>query len=156
MSLRLRAVRQRALGDVGRIPDPPGAVRCARSRVGFTLIELLFVTVILGILAMIAVPVYQGVRKEAATATLQEQLRTMAQAQEMHLVVNDVYTDDVEDLDYRPAGTVDVELLVGGDDGWTARLTDVRYGVRCAVYFGDAEPLEPAAVEGEIACDEEG
>ena len=138
------------------------------SRRGFTLIELMIVTVLLGILAMIAVPVYQSVRRDAAQGALRSQLRTLAQAQEMHYAEHDVYTDAVDDLDYRPADDLVLEFRTasgggggsppggGSADGWTARLADPDFGVRCAVFHGGASPFEPAAVEDEIACDEGG
>lgn len=156
----------------------------------------MIVTVLLGILAMIALPMYQGLRTGAAQAALEEQLRSLAQAQRMHFIEHDVYTDDVDRLDYRPAPDLRLELRVGGGsggggsggspgggfpggappgagspggwppggaaagsgpaDGWSGRLTDADYGVRCAVFHGDTDPFEPAVAEGEIACDEEG
>lgn len=164
----------------------------------------MIVTVLLGILAMIALPMYQGLRTGAAEAALEEQLRSLAQAQRMHFIEHDVYTDDVDRLDYRPAPDLQLELRVGGGsgggsggspgggfpgggppggappgggppggwppggaaggagggsgpaDGWSGRLTDAGYGVRCAVFHGDTDPFEPAVAEGEIACDEEG
>ncbi len=192
-------------------PEPtPGPGRPAGDRSGFTLLELMIVTVLLGILAMIALPVYQGIRASAAEGALTEQLRTLAQAQRMHFLEFDVYTDDPTDLDYRPAANLQLEIRVGSGggaggppggwppgggppgggppgggppgggppgggppgggppgagppgggsgpgDGWSARLTDAGYGVRCAVFYGSTDPYEPASVEGEIACDEEG
>lgn len=165
----------------------------------------MIVTVFLGILAMIALPVYQDLRADAAQAALREQLRTLAQAERMYFLEHDVYTDDVEDLDYRPSEDLQLELRVGSGgagggppggsppgggppgggppgggppgggppgggppgggpaaggagagDGWSGRLTHPIYGVRCAVFYGTTDPYEPAAADGEIACDEEG
>lgn len=128
---------------------------------GFTLLELMIVTVLLGILAMIAVPFYQDFRRNAARGALRQQLRTLAQAQQMHFLEYDVYTNDVDDLDYRPARDLQTEFHVAGGGGgssagWSARLTDPDFGVRCAIFHGGATPFAPATVEGEIACDEGG
>lgn len=147
---------------------------------GFTLIELMIVTVLLGILAMIAFPVYRDLRTDAVEAALREQLRTLAEAQQMYFLEHDVYSGDGGLLDYRPASDLQLEVRAGGsgsssgdeeedeeddddapsgpgpDEGWSARLTDTDYGVRCAVFFGRTDPFEPAALEGDIACDEGG
>lgn len=151
-------------------PDRRDAVRGPAPAAGFTLIELMIVTVILGMVAMLAFPLYQDVRADAARGALQEQLRTLAQAQRMHFLVNDAYAVDAADLDYRPAERLELELRVGpegagpGDagapgqakKGWAARLTDPAHGVRCAVFHGSADPLAPAVTEGVIACDDGG
>ena len=153
-----------------RPPDRPGAVRAPAPAAGFTLIELMIVTVILGMVAMLACPFYQDVRADAARGALQEQLRTLAQAQRMHFVVNDAYAVDAADLDYRPAERLELEIRVGpegagpGDadapgqakKGWAGRLTDPARGVRCSVFHGSADPLAPAVMEGVVACDDEG
>lgn len=152
-------------------PDAtPGPGGSAGDRSGFTLLELMIVTVLLGILAMIAFPVYQNVRADAVRSALRQQIRSLSQAQQMHFLEHDVYASDVSALDYRPAGKVELELRVGtggtgpggggspgaAEKGWTGRLTDPGFGVRCAVFHGEASPFAPAVVEGEIACDEEG
>lgn len=137
--------------------------RAAGGVSGFTLVELMFVTVLLGILAAVALPVYQNLRANAARGALSEQLRTLAQAQRMHFLEHDVYTDDVDDLDYRPARDLGLEIRLGSGggggagpgDGWSARLSHPGYGVRCAVFYGDGDPYEPASAESEIACDDE-
>lgn len=200
-----------------RRPPPPG----------FTLLELLIVTVMLGILAAIAFPVYRGVREDAAIATLKEELRLISTAEEMHFAEFDRYTGDPSRLDYRLRDDVRLELRTASGDGgsgasggggppgggppggnppgggpsgggppgggppgggppgggapgggspgggspgsgsgggtpsgtsgigWAGRLTDPDFGVRCAVFHGDATPYAPATVEGRTACDDD-
>lgn len=97
--------------------DLPAGGRGIAGRRGFTLLELMIVTAMLGILAMIAFPIYRGAREKASIAALQRQLRALASAEELHFVEYNSYTDDVEELDYRPADDVGVELRVAGGRG---------------------------------------
>lgn len=132
-----------------------GARATPDGRSGFTLLELLVVTVMLGILAAIALPIYQGFRERAARSALQSELRTLRNAQELYFVENDGYTDDLDVLEYSPGADVEVELRAAsdGDVGWAGRLSHRSFDVRCAVFRGTISPFDPATAEGTIACD---
>ena len=54
------------------------------NRRGFTLIELMIVVAIIGILAAIAVPLYQNIQSRARTAKVQADTRTIASAMVMY------------------------------------------------------------------------
>lgn len=135
--------------------ERPGAQRPGPGRPGFTLLELLVVTLMLGILAAIALPIYQGFRERAAIGALQTELRTLRNAQELYFAENEGYTDDLARLEYSPGEDVEVELRTpsDGDVGWAGRLSHRDLDVRCALYQGAASPYDPATAEGSIACD---
>lgn len=135
---------------------PPGGLEVAGGR-GFTLLELMIVTAMLGILAMIAFPIFRGAREKASVAALQKQLRALSSAEELHFAERNSYTADTARLDYRLPDHVQVELRVAGGGaggtGWSARLVDPDFDTRCAVVYGDAMPFAPADQHGAIACD---
>ena len=66
---------------------------------GFTLIELLVVTIIIGILAAIAIPVFLNQRKKGWDAQAKADLKNMATAQETHLTDSGSYTSTLSDLE---------------------------------------------------------
>ena len=137
--------------------DAPTGARGIAGRRGFTLLELMIVTAMLGILAMIAFPIYRGAREKASIAALQKQLRALASAEELYFAERNTYTADTARLDYRLPDHVQVELRVAGGGaagtGWSARLVDPDFETRCAVVYGDATAYEPAAEHGSIVCD---
>ena len=59
-----------------------------KNRKGFTLVELVIVIAILGILAMFAVPKYQGIVKEARSAEARAQLGTVRSALSIYYAKN--------------------------------------------------------------------
>lgn len=58
---------------------------------GFTLVELMVVVVIIGVLAAIAVPVYNGATDKATIAAVQANARTVNGAIQVYLSVNSSY-----------------------------------------------------------------
>ena len=65
---------------------------------GFTLIELLVVIIIIGILAAIAIPVFLNQRKKGYDAQVKSDLRNAATAEETYLTDNQVYTNNLANL----------------------------------------------------------
>ena len=60
-------------------------------RRGFTLIELLIVFAILGILATIAVPQYQGIRERVLVVRAIEEIRALQQEIDEYALIHDAY-----------------------------------------------------------------
>lgn len=67
---------------------------------GFTLIEVMIVTVIIAILATIAVPSYKDYVRRAHRSEGQNLLMQVAARQEQYYMNNKTYTDDMTNLGY--------------------------------------------------------
>ena len=76
-------------------------------RSGFTLIELLIVTVLIGLLAAIAVPKFASSKERAYDATAVGDLRNLITMSEAYFADYLEYPEDIDQLDYNASpGTV--------------------------------------------------
>jgi len=123
---------------------------------GFTLIELLIVVVIIGILAAIAVPKFAATKERAFMGTMKSDLRNLATAQESYFYDNSTYyigAVPAAGFLYNPSRDVAVSIGEASVAGWSATATHIGApGRTCAVYYGSAAPVAPAATEGVVAC----
>ena len=71
----------------------------ARGARGFTLIELMIVVVVIGILAAIAIPKFNGVSKAAKEAEAEPILKQVLTLQERHHQKYDAFANDFDDLE---------------------------------------------------------
>jgi type II secretion system protein G len=88
---------------------------------GFTLIELLVVTIIIGILAAIAIPTSLNQRQKGYDASAKSDLRNLANAQETYLTDNTAYTDTMANLAaFKKTTGVEVGVAVSGASSFCA------------------------------------
>jgi prepilin-type N-terminal cleavage/methylation domain-containing protein len=123
----------------------------AGKRAGFTLIELLIVVVIIGILAMIAIPKFQNTKGKAQLAAMKSDLRNLATAEEAYMFDVGAYTGDIGSLSYSTSPGVILTITNATASGWAAISTHPQsYPLTCALYIGNV-PVQ-ATVEGLIGC----
>lgn len=110
--------------------------------------------VILGILAVIALPKYYNTRGRTYTATLQSDLRNLAVAEEAYYYQNGAYTQDLSALTSAASSGVTMSVASADSMGWSATATHPSaHPGQCAIFYGSppSRPA-PATKEGEIAC----
>jgi len=73
---------------------------------GFTLVELMIVVVIIGILAMVAIPAYNDSVAKGRRADAKSTLTAMAAKQEQYYMDNKTYTADLTNIGYDAATNV--------------------------------------------------
>ena len=131
------------------VPERDMAVK----RAGFTLIELLIVVVIIGILAMIAIPKFQNTKGKAYVTAIKSDLRNLAQAEEAYLFDNDSYTAVIASLKYQGSPGVVLNITNATASGWSATATHPQsYPFTCGIFVGNVSAQAPATVEGLIGC----
>lgn len=121
---------------------------------GFTLIELLIVIVVIGVLAAIAVPKLNITKIKGYRSAMLSDLKTLATAQELYHVSNFTYANSSTSAESVVSQGVTITVNESSATGWSAVATHA--GVpdgQCAIYMGDASPVDPATTAGVPACD---
>lgn len=132
---------------------PPARSASSRRRAGFSLIELLIVVVIIGILAMIAIPAFANTRGKANLAKVKSDLRQLATAEEGYFYGNNTYTTDLAALQLQQSPGVVVTVVTATASGWSATGTHPGAAPNmCSIFYGSATPVAPATTEGVLAC----
>jgi prepilin-type N-terminal cleavage/methylation domain-containing protein len=124
-------------------------------RPGFTLIELLVVTVIVGILAAIAVVGYERITQRAYRATVQADMREVVVKQEVYYELNHTYATLAQIADFAPSAGVTLSVTHADNAGLA--LTGDHAGLpgSCGIYRGTVPPgsAGPATLPDQIMCD---
>ena len=125
----------------------------AVKKAGFTLIELLIVVVIIGILAMIAIPKFQNTKGKANVTAIKSDLRNLATAEEAYLFDNGSYTTDATSLNFTTSPGVVLTITAATGSGWSATATHpASFPLTCGLFEGNITAQPPATVEGLIGC----
>ncbi|HLZ45733.1 MAG TPA: prepilin-type N-terminal cleavage/methylation domain-containing protein [Gemmatimonadales bacterium] len=120
---------------------------------GFTLIELLIVVVIIGILAVIAIPKFVNTKEKAYVGQMKSDLRNLATAEEGFFYDSAFYTSSLVALNnFSSSSGVTLTVVQATPGGWSARATHAQTPRQCVVFEGTASALAPATVEGRITC----
>jgi len=124
---------------------------------GFTLIELLIAVVIIGLLALIALPSLRNHKERAILASLTSDLKNLMIQQESFYSTHLRYASLAELLDvtYSSVGGVPVSISITGasETGYEAAATYSSSSVdyRCEVRVGEEQSVTTSE-EGLIAC----
>jgi prepilin-type N-terminal cleavage/methylation domain-containing protein len=123
-----------------------------RDNKGFTLIELLIVVVIIGILAAIAIPKFSSTREKAYISAMKSDLRNLSNQQELYYADNYTYSTSNTAVELVESDRVTVTIAEGASTGWSATAAHTSTSVTCAIYYGDAAAVTPAADKGVVEC----
>ncbi len=85
-------------------------------RKGFTMIEMLVIVLIIGILAAVALPIYNNAVAQSRFSALMPNAKALKEAQERMFLSSSKYTDSFDNLDLSFSGTVTNGKLVSGDE----------------------------------------
>ena len=137
----------------GASPLRRRAAHRAPRRAGFSLIELLIVVVIIGILAAIAIPAFANTKGKALVAKVKSDLRQVATAEEGYFYGSGTYTTDLGVLGLTPSPGVTLTIVSATVSGWSATGTAAGANpTTCAIFYGNAAPVAPATIEGQLTC----
>jgi len=123
------------------------------NRRGFTLIELLIVVVIIGILAALAIPKFQGTKGKAYFAGMRSDLRNLTTSEEAYFYDHSAYSTALDSLRFTPSNGDLVTITEATLNGWSGTSQNPEsYPHFCALFVGTASAVAPATLPGVVAC----
>lgn len=109
-----------------------------RNQKGFTLMELMIVIVIIGVLAAIGVPAYQGYVERAQERTCEANRRTLSTASGMYYIDNDnAYPTAVADLADWVDNAANLKCPAGGEYSFAEDSNAVYCDIHAPAGGGD-------------------
>lgn len=90
---------------------------------GFTFIELLFVMIVMAILSAITIPLYFSIIKTAKTVEAQQALTEIQRLEELYLVDNNSYSDNLSGIGFRAQLKYYSVTITLGSNGFIATAT---------------------------------
>ncbi len=125
-------------------------------RTGFTLIEIMIVTVIIGILALIAVLLVGNAKERAIVSSMMAELRNLQLSQEAFFTKNFEFATSLAALtEFEQSADIAIAFQTNGTMGWTAQTAHVATTIQCSLFVGRLQavvPLPPATDEAIVAC----
>lgn len=122
------------------------------NRRGVTFVELLTVVVIIGLLAIFALPRLSRNKEKTIIASMQSDMRNLATAEEGYYYASATYTVDPVALNITLSQGNVLTINEGTVSGWSATMSNPLTTQQCYLFHGNATPVGSAVVEGDINC----
>jgi prepilin-type N-terminal cleavage/methylation domain-containing protein len=119
---------------------------------GVTLIELMVVVLIVGLLVVFAFPRLSRNKEKTVIASMQSDLRNLANAEEGFYYANSTYSTDPVALNLTLSPGNVLTINEGTVAGWSATISNPLAPELCYLFHGNATPVGSATVEGDINC----